>query len=229
ILDQYVYFYPKNDLPSLDIPHAEFPENEIIAVLGNNGAGKSTFGDALCGLIRMKNAKCRYKGKEYRSQKMRTIAYKIFQDVNNQLFCESILKEMSLGISKKIQKTDSHKDTVKRVLEIFNLYKKRKEHPMSLSGGEKQRTAIATAIVQNKEIFVFDEPTSGLDLRNMKAVCEVLNNLKERGKSVFVITHDPELVFRCCTYVVFLKDSQIQWMSYMNSESVEKLEKFFSV
>lgn len=229
VLDQYVYFYPKNDLPSLDIPHAEFPENEIIAVVGNNGAGKSTFGDALCGLIRMKNAECRYKGKEYRLKKMRTVAYKIFQDVNNQLFCESILNEMSLGISKKIQKTGSYKETVKHVLEIFNLYKKREEHPMSLSGGEKQRTAIATAIVQNKEIFVFDEPTSGLDLRNMKAVCEVLNNLKESGKSVFVITHDPELIFRCCTYVVFLKDSQIQWKSYMNRESVEKLEEFFSV
>ncbi len=228
VLDKYIYFYPKNGTPSLDISHVEFPENEIIAVVGNNGAGKSTFGDALCGLIPVKNAGCMYKNKVYRPRKMRGVAYKIFQDVNNQLFCESILNEMSLGITKKFQKTDSYKETVKTTLEKLNIYKKRQEHPMSLSGGEKQRTAIATALVQDKEIFVFDEPTSGLDLKNMKAVCEVLKKLKDKGKSVFVITHDPELIFRCCTYAVFFKDSQIQWMSSMNKETVVKLEEFFS-
>jgi energy-coupling factor transport system ATP-binding protein len=159
---------------------------------------------------------------------MRSLSYKIFQDVNNQLFSESVKNEMSLGISKKIQKTDAYKENVKGTLESFNLYKKRGEHPMSLSGGEKQRTAIATAVVQSKDILVFDEPTSGLDLKNMKAVCEVLNKLKESGKSIFVITHDPELIFRCCTYVAFLEDSRIQWTSYMNRETVRKLEAFFN-
>lgn len=229
VLEKYVYFYPQNDTPSLDISYAEFPENEIVAVVGNNGAGKSTFGDALCGLIPMKNARCKYKEKDYRPKKMRGVAYKIFQDVNNQLFCESVLKEMGLGISKKNQRINSYKEIVKSTLEKCNLYEKREEHPMSLSSGEKQRTAIATAIVQNKDIFVFDEPTSGLDLKNMKIVCEVLKELKHKGKSIFVITHDSELIFRCCTYVVFFKDSQIQWMSNMNEKSVEKLEEFFSV
>ena len=63
---------------------------------------------------------------------------------------------------------------------------------MSLSGGEKQRVAIATALASDREYIVMDEPTSGLDYKHMKEVALCLKQLKELGKSVFVITHDVE-------------------------------------
>ena len=80
-------------------------------------------------------------------------------------------------------------------------------HPMSLSGGQKQRTAIASAMLADKEILLFDEPTSGLDFRHMEQTAELLSSLKNK-KTVFVVTHDLELVSRCCTHILKLDNGR---------------------
>ena len=72
---------------------------------------------------------------------------------------------------------------------------------MSLSGGQKQRVAIASAILADKKILVFDEPTSGLDYRRMEQTAQVLQSVRER-KLLFVVTHDMELIEKCCDYVL---------------------------
>ena len=71
---------------------------------------------------------------------------------------------------------------------------------MSLSGGQKQRVAIVSAILAEKEILIFDEPTSGLDYRHMIQTAECFKQLKSMGKSVLIISHDWELINKCCTY-----------------------------
>ena len=113
------------------------------------------------------------------------------------------------------------------ILKQMNLWEKRERHPMSLSGGEKQRTAVASALVQDRKIFVFDEPTSGLDYKNMKNVANALTELQRKGKSVFVITHDLELIYQCCTSVIFFRDSGILWQSKLDAECAKRLETFF--
>ena len=81
--------------------------------------------------------------------------------------------------------------------------------------------------MQRKEIFVFDEPTSGLDYRNMNGVASALVGLQARGKSIFVITHDLELIYKCCTYVVFFDDTKIRWQAPLDRECAARLEAFF--
>jgi energy-coupling factor transport system ATP-binding protein len=78
------------------------------------------------------------------------------------------------------------------VLEKLNLTELRNRHPMSLSGGQKQRVAIASAILSDKKVLFLDEPTSGLDYRHMLCFWELLEQLKNMGKCVIVITHDEE-------------------------------------
>ena len=78
----------------------------------------------------------------------------------------------------------------------------RDRHPMSLSGGQKQRVAIASAIASKRSILFFDEPTSGLDYRHMKEVAAVLRQLSTEGVTVYVITHDLELLLDCCTDII---------------------------
>ena len=73
---------------------------------------------------------------------------------------------------------------------------------MSLSGGQKQRVAIASAIASKRSILFFDEPTSGLDYRHMKEVAAVLRQLSTEGVTVYVITHDLELLLDCCTDII---------------------------
>ena len=80
---------------------------------------------------------------------------------------------------------------------------------MSLSGGQKQRVAIASAILGEKEILSFDEPTSGLDQRRMEETADVIRSIG-KDKTVLIVTHDPDLIVRCCTHVLHLENGQVK-------------------
>ena len=86
------------------------------------------------------------------------------QDVNHQLFTESVLEEILLGMD------PSDKNAALEILDGLNLKQYAEEHPMSLSGGQKQRVAIGSGVSSGRDVVVFDEPTSGLDYRQMLAV-----------------------------------------------------------
>ena len=83
-------------------------------------------------------------------------------------------------------------------------------------------------VASDKKLLIFDEPTSGLDYRHMLEVSDNLNRLKEMGKSLFLITHDPELIYKCCTYLLFIQGSKVLWHRPMDGKAVELLRTFFS-
>lgn len=118
----------------------------------------------------------------------------VMQDTSHQLFTESVTDEVLLSMD------DEDETIVNKILKQFDLLEYKDRHPLSLSGGQKQRVAIASAIVSNREIIVFDEPTSGLDLKHMREVARGLKSLADQGKTLLVITHDPELVMAGCSY-----------------------------
>ena len=76
--------------------------------------------------------------------------------------------------------------------------------------------------------IVFDEPTSGLDYRHMKKVAENLRELSSLGKTLFIVTHDPELIAECCNYFVFIENGKVLWSDGWNRISRERLQKFFA-
>lgn len=180
--------------PILDIEHLELPRGQITALIGNNGAGKSTLAQVLCGLRGgwLQKHKARKRG-----------AYLIMQDVNHQLFTESVLEEILLGMKPADEKV------ALEILDGLNLKQYAKEHPMSLSGGQKQRVAIGSGVSSGREIVVFDEPTSGLDYRQMLAVSATLKKLAEQGKALLVITHDPEFILNSCQSIIRLEHGRI--------------------
>lgn len=100
-------------------------------------------------------------------------------------------------------------------------------HPMSLSGGQKQRVAVASAILADKEILIFDEPTSGLDFRSMEQTAELISSLRGR-RTVFIVTHDPELIVRCCTHILHLENGKVAENYPLNNENNRKLTGFFA-
>lgn len=81
---------------------------------------------------------------------------------------------------------------------------------MSLSGGQKQRVAIACAIASQRNYIFFDEPTSGLDYFHMKQVSDCILDLQKKGKTIFLITHDIELIYACCNYVLQIEEGKIK-------------------
>ena len=140
------------------------------------------------------------------------------QDVNHQLFTESVLDEVLLSMD------EENISRAEEILTNLNLIHLKDAHPMALSGGEKQRVAIASAIASGKEILIFDEPTSGLDLKNMLKVSENLVYLQKLGITSFIITHDFELIMEACSHVLLMENGKII-DSYKQNE--EKLRNFF--
>lgn len=220
------FSYEKHGPLNVDIPDLTLPQGEIIGIIGNNGAGKSTFARCLCGLDKKAKGVLEMDGASYDAKQRRHISYMVMQDVNHQLFTEDVLDELMLSMDGEDEKADTAR--AKEILNSLDLLGKAKLHPMSLSGGEKQRVAIGSAIASDKKVLIFDEPTSGLDYRHMLEVSDNLNRLKKMGKSLFLITHDPELIYKCCTYLLFIQGSKVLWHRPMDGDAVGLLRAFFS-
>ncbi len=162
--------------------------------MGSNGVGKSTFAKTLCGLQKPIAGTMEPVKEKERLKK----SFMVMQDVNYQLFSDSVREEVLLGANRP--------ELCEAVLEALGLTEFADRHPISLSGGQKQRVAIASAMLSGKELIVLDEPTSGLDYYHMTQVAHLLNQLKEWGAAVLVITHDEELAAGWCDRVIYLED-----------------------
>lgn len=170
---------------------------EILGVLGINGAGKTTLMRCLAGLLKEHSGQVLYHGKPMSPKERNAACYMIMQDVNHQLFGESVWNECELSRDDNI--TDAE---IEKALTDFDLIDFKDKHPMALSGGQKQRLAIVTGIVAGKKILIFDEPTSGLDYDHMCVVSQTLKELARLGHIVFVVTHDMEFLEITCDQVV---------------------------
>ena len=168
-------------------------QGDIIAVTGHNGVGKSTLLRTICGLQKGLAGTVFWNGEVQSQKDLSKKTYMVMQDVNYQLFADSVEHESYFGMKNVDLKM------VEQVLKELNLFELKDKHPNTLSGGQKQRLAVAVSMLCEKDILVFDEPTSGLDLESMRMVSELMKKLAGMGKIVFVVTHDFELVSLECT------------------------------
>lgn len=174
-----------------------FQAGEIIGLLGMNGTGKSTLANTLTGLQKPLKGDILWDGKKMTPKQLIEKSYLVMQDMNYQLFSDSVEEEVLLGAK--------YPEFLNTVIDDLNLTNYKERHPMSLSEGQKQRVAIASALLSGKEIIIFDEPTSGLDYNHMERFGKLLNGLKESGAVIIVITHDEELAADWCDSILELK------------------------
>lgn len=212
---------------TLGIPELKIPCGSIVAVIGANGAGKSTFGRCLCGLEKKMQGTISLRGKVLGYKERIKRSYLVMQDVNHQLFTESVEEEVMLSMEKSPLSDAQKCEQVQAVLQTMHLEDFAQIHPMALSGGQKQRVSVACAFASDKEILVYDEPTSGLDHARMLNVAEVMKTMQTRGKTQFVITHDPELIEQVCDYLLFLEKGHVRCAGPFSDEYVQALEAFF--
>ena len=165
---------------------------DIIGITGKNGAGKPTFCNCLCGLLKPKGGEILYQGKKL-SEKARTKLFgMVMQEVNHQLFSDSVKNECLLA------NEEASEQEIRELLEKFDLEEYAEYHPMILSGGQRQRLAICQAVMGEKKLLIFDEPTSGLDFRHMCQVEKLMKQLSKEKYIIIVVTHDYEFLNRAC-------------------------------
>lgn len=227
---QSLQFQYPDSIIGIDIDNIAVNKSSIVAVIGHNGAGKSTFAKCLCGLEKKCKGTLNIDGKIYSRKERLKNCYMVMQDVNHQLFTESVLDEVILSLDEIKHIADEEKKSkAKSILTDMDLIEYEDSHPMGLSGGQKQRVAFASAVASERKIIIFDEPTSGLDYFHMKQVAEKLKEISKMGKTIFVITHDLELIMECCTDVLHLKNGKVKEHYTLNRENEKLLKQFFLI
>ena len=173
-----------------------FQTNNIYGIVGKNGCGKSSFIKSLIGVMKRSKETVFYQGKQCNKRRRVALSSLVMQDVNSQLFSESVEHELTLT------HTNMTEASLDALLEQLNIRAFKQAHPMSLSGGQKQRVAIATSVVDGAALMFFDEPTSGMDYKNMLAISRCIQALKNRNRIIFIVSHDVEFLNLTCDYAL---------------------------
>lgn len=223
------HFAYKKQPETLSLENIELPAGNVTAVIGHNGAGKTTLSRCLCGLEKRCKGIFEKEGTSYSSKQRLKLCYMVMQDVNHQLFTESVLEEVLLSMpGKDSDESPENVAKAEAILTEMDLLPYKACHPMGLSGGQKQRVAIASAIASERPVILFDEPTSGLDLFHMRQVADSVKGLADSGKTIVIVTHDPEFILRCCNYVIHLENGRLEESYFLqDTEGRERLFNFF--
>ena len=175
-----------------------FEMGKIYGIVGTNGLGKSTFLKCLIGCERKSKDEIYLGGRKLSKKDRLKISSLVMQDVNHQLFTDSVISEVKLG-TKNIESS-----YVEDVLRKLDLYEFKECHPMSLSGGQKQRVAIASVLCKNSKFVFFDEPTSGMDYYNMMNISNLIKECKSDDKIIVIVSHDHEFLNSTADYNIHL-------------------------
>ncbi|MEN6378346.1 MAG: ATP-binding cassette domain-containing protein [Methanofastidiosum sp.] len=187
-------------------------KGEFLSLVGQNGSGKTTLAKHFNGLLRPSKGKVFILGEDAKTSSIAELSRKVghlFQNPENQIFEETVFAEIAFGPKNLNLPDEEIEARVDKVLKTTRLSKYRDTHPLSLSGGEKQRLALASVVVMEPQILVLDEPTTGLDLLSIMGILEIVKELHKKNVTVILITHDMGLVSELSERVVVMGNGQI--------------------
>lgn len=187
-------------------------KGEKIAVLGSNGAGKSTCFLNLNGVYQPESGRILYRGQEIGKKDLNELRKNVgivFQDADNQIIASTVFAEVSFGPMNLKLPREEVRRRVEEALDCMNLRPMKDRPPHYLSGGEKKRVSIADIIAMESEIVLFDEPTASLDPVNVEMLKEVLDKMTGMGKTLLISTHDVDFAYRWADRAVVFAGGRI--------------------
>lgn len=233
-IDGLTYTYPGAPQPTLKEISLQIEKGDFLAVVGNNGCGKSTLCKALNGLIPhfitgIMEGSVRVEGLDTRESDVGVLAQKVgyvYQDFENQIVRPTVLDDASYACLNY-----AFPDYLARgrtALRQCGLEGREEEYVWQLSGGQTHLLALAGAVSLQPDILILDEPIAQLDPMHADRIYEVLRDLNENhGKTILVIEHHTEYIADYCKHVMLMRDGQVRWILPTENalQRVEELEE----
>ncbi len=210
-VQELIHRYP-NGFRALRGVSVTIEQGEFVAIIGQNGSGKTTFAKHLNGLLRPTSGKVlidgRETGKRTVSDLARFVGY-CFQNPDHQIFCDTVYKEVAFG-PRNLHLRQAEVDArVEEALKAVGLLEVRDLMPKELSKGQRQRVAVASVLSMHPEVLIVDEPTTGQDYRDGIEMLELVRRLNDAGHTILFITHDMPMVARFAWRVLVFREGQI--------------------
>lgn len=207
-----IQFDYKNGHKALKNISAEIKKGELLAIVGTNGAGKSTFSKVVCGFETQQQGTLTFDGSDLSALSIKERADRIgyvMQNPNQMISKVMIFDEVALGLRTRGVPEEEIAPRVEETLKICGLRQFRKWPVSALSFGQKKRVTIASILVLKPDMIILDEPTAGQDYRHYTDIMEFLGEINRQGITVVMITHDMHLMLEYAERAVVFSNGSI--------------------
>jgi energy-coupling factor transport system ATP-binding protein len=205
------FSYP-NNVEALKGISLTVNDGEFIAIMGQNGAGKTTFIKHFNGLLKPASGTVRVDGVETVKTSVATLARNVgfvFQNPDHQLFSETVEEEIGFALKNFGFDKETIESRITWALNLLSLEQYRKTSPFLLSGGERKRVALASVLAWDPQTLILDEPTIGQDHDQKEKLRQFIMQLQTQKKTVVIVTHDVEFVAECNPRVLLMREGKI--------------------
>lgn len=185
---------------------------EFLAIVGENGVGKSTLMKLLFKVNEPDSGEISVYGTPLSAYRTRTLYHKmglVFQNPENQFITNTVFDEMMFSLKRVPIRTEEKEQRVNAMLEKFHLEQAKEESPFALSQGQKRRLSVASMLLTDQKVLFLDEPTYGQDFENRQELMKDMQELVERGVTIIMITHDLSLVKQYASRVIRIEDGTV--------------------
>jgi manganese/zinc/iron transport system ATP- binding protein len=203
-----------NRKPVLWDVHLTIPEGKLVGIVGPNGAGKSTLIKAVLDLVPSSEGRVSIYGKPYRQQRS-LVGYVPQRESVDWDYPVNVLDLVTMGLYRQIgwvkRVRAAHREKAREMLAQVGMEAFALRQISQLSGGQQQRTFLARALAQDSTIYFMDEPFSGVDAKTERAIINILETLRSRGKTIFVVHHDLSTVSDYFDYLILMNTAIIDY------------------
>ena len=210
------YRMGRNIVRAVDNVSLKIKEGEFVAIMGPSGSGKSTMMNLIGSLDVPTNGKIFLDGKDISTLSESDLAqirgkkigfiFQSFNLIHNLTAKENVMIPMMF----QDHSSDEREFRATKLMELVELKDRMDHSPSELSGGQQQRVAIARSLANSPEVILADEPTGNLDTKTGSTVMDFLEDLNKKGKTIVMVTHDPDLAKEHAEIVFWLKDGKVE-------------------